>query len=575
MNRWHRSFSNPGSSRHAAILCIVIAICVSCSGGGSSNNASTDGGSGSAGSGSSGGSGGSGSSGGAGGSGGTAAAAADVLTFHNDLARTGQYLAETTLTPANVNAASFGKVGFLSVDGKVDAQPLYASNVPVNGAAHNVVYVVTEHASVYAFDADTNAQLWQRSLLGAGEATSDPRNCAQISPEIGITATPVIDRGRGTNGVMYAVAMSKDGGGTIHQRLHAVDLATGAEVLGGPTEITGSYPGSGANSSNGLTVFDPQQYAERQALTLVNGNVYLAWTSHCDQGVYAGWVMAYNADTLAQTSALNLTPNGSGGAVWMGGGGMASDGTSLYLLDANGTFDTTLNAQGFPSNGNFGNAFVKLGISPQLGVADYFATFDTVSQSARDADLGSGGAIVLPDLVDGSGVTRHLALGSGKDSKIYVVDRDNLGKFNGSNNAIWQEIDAQLIGGVFTTPAYYGNVVYYGAVGDNLKAFPVSGARLSTTPASQSAFKFPYPGTTPSISANGAQNAIVWAAENGSVAALHAFNAANLAQELYNSNQSGSRDTFGAGNKYITPMVAHGRVYVGTTNGVAVFGLLK
>ena len=301
MNRWHRSFSNLGSSRHIAILCLVTAICVSCSGGGSSNNASTSGGSGGSGAGSPSGSGG---SGGSGSSGGTAAAATDVLTYHNDLARTGQYLAETTLTPANVNATSFGKVGFLSVDGKVDAQPLYASNVSMNGAAHNVVYVVTEHASVYAFDADSNAQLWQRSLLGTGETTSDPRNCAQISPEIGITATPVIDRGRGTNGVMYAVAMSKDGGGTIHQRLHAIDLATGAEVFGGPTEIAGSYPGSGANSSNGVTVFDPQQYAERQALTLVNGNVYLAWTSHCDQGVYAGWVMAYNADTLAQTVSV-------------------------------------------------------------------------------------------------------------------------------------------------------------------------------------------------------------------------------------------------------------------------------
>lgn len=573
MNRWHRSFSALGSSRHIAILCVVAAICVSCSGGSSSNNASAGGSSGSSGSGS--GSGTSGGSGGVGSSGGTAAAVTDVLTYHNDLARTGQYLAETTLTPANVNATNFGKVGFLSVDGKVDAQPLYVSNVSMSGTAHNVVYVVTEHASVYAFDADSNAQLWQRSLLSTGETTSDPRNCAQISPEIGITATPVIDRGRGANGVMYAVAMSKDAGGTIHQRLHAIDLATGAEVLGGPTEIAGSYPGGGANSSNGVTVFDPQQYAERQALALVNGNVYLAWTSHCDQGVYAGWVMAYNADTLAQTSALNVTPNGSGGAIWMGGGGMASDGASLYLLDANGTFDTTLNAQGFPSNGNFGNAFIKLGTSPQLNVADYFATFDTVSQSARDADLGSGGAMLLPDLVDANGVTRHLALGSGKDSKIYVVDRDNLGKFNSTSNVIWQEIDGQLIGGVFTTAAFYGNVVYYGAVGDNLKAFPVSAARLATTPASQSAGTFAYPGTTPSISANGSQNAIVWAAENGSVAALHAFNAANLGQELYNSNQSGSRDTFGAGNKYITPMIAHGRVYVGTTNGVAVFGLLK
>jgi hypothetical protein len=500
---------------------------------------------------------------------------ADVLMWHNDPGRTGQYLGETTLTPANVKAATFGKVGFLSVDGKVDAQPLFVSNLTVGGAAHNVVFVVTEHASVYAFDADTNALLWQRSLLGSGETTSDPRSCGQISPEIGITSTPVIDRSRGTNGVMYTVAMTKDSGGAIHQRLHAVDLATGAEALGGPVDIAATYPGGGAGSSNGVTVFDPQQYAERQALSLVNGNVYLAWTSHCDQGVYAGWIMSYSADTLAQTGALNVTPNGSGGAIWMGGGGMASDGSSLFLLDANGTFDTSLNAQGFPSNGNFGNAFIKLGTSPTLAVADYFATFDTVSQSARDADLGSGGAIVLPDLVDAGGVTRRLALGAGKDSKIYVVNRDDMGKFNGTNNAIWQEIDGQLIGGVFSTAAFYGNVVYYGSVGDNLKAFPISGARLATAPSSQSPGKFPYPGTTPSISANGAQNAIVWAAENGSVAALHAFNAANLGQELYNSNQSGTRDTFGAGNKYITPMIAHGRVYVGTTNGVAVFGLLR
>ncbi|MBN3753207.1 pyrrolo-quinoline quinone [Paraburkholderia sp. Tr-20389] len=566
MNRSHRVHFTPGHSRHIAILCVVAAICVSCSGGGSSSSASSSGTSAPSGS---------GGSGGSGSSGGASAMSADVLTYHNDVARTGQYLAETTLTPSNVNAASFGKVAFLSVDGKVDAQPLFVSNVPVNGAAHNVIYVVTEHASVYAFDADSNAQLWQRSLLGSGETTSDPRNCTQISPEIGITATPVIDRSRGSNGVMYAVAMSKEPSGTIHQRLHAVDLASGAELFGGPVDISGSYPGSGANSSNGVTTFDPQQYAERQALTLVNGKLYLGWTSHCDQGVYGGWVMAYNADTLAQTSALNLTPNGTGGAVWMGGGGMASDGTSVYLLDANGTFDTTLNGQGFPSNGNFGNAFIKLGTSGNLSVADYFATFDTVAQSANDADLGSGAAIVLPDLVDGSGATRHLALGSGKDSKIYVVDRDNMGKFNSGSNAIWQEIDSQLIGGVFTTPAFFGNVVYYGSVGDNLKAFPISGARLATTPSSQSAGKFPYPGTTPSISANGSANAIVWAAENGTTAALHAFNAANLAQELYNSNQSGSRDTFGAGNKYVTPMIAHGHVYVGTTNGVAVFGLLK
>lgn len=501
--------------------------------------------------------------------------AADVLTYHNDPARTGQYLAETTLTPGNVNAAHFGKVAFLAVDGKVDAQPLYAGNVSMNGTARNVVYVATEHGSLYAFDADTNTPLWQRSLLGSGESTSDDRNCGQITPEIGITATPVIDRSRGANGVLYAVAMSKDANGAYHQRLHALDLSTGAEALGGPVDIAATYPGNGANSTNGVTAFDPKQYAERQALALVGGNLYLGWTSHCDQGVYGGWVMAYSADTLAQTSVLNLTPNGSEGSVWMSGAGMASDGASLYLLAANGTFDTSLNTSGFPSSGDYGNTFLKLGTSPSLSVVDYFAPFNTVTESNQDVDLGSGGALVLPDLADASGNTLHLAVGAGKDAKIYVVNRDTMGKFSSARNVIWQEIDGQLAGGVFGMPAYYAGIVYYGAVGDTLKAFPIASARLSTTPSSQSPTTFPYPGTTPSISANGTQNAIVWAAENGSVGALHAFAANNLAQELYNSNQSGARDTFGAGNKFITPMIAHGHVYVGATNGVAVFGPLQ
>lgn len=505
------------------------------------------------------------------------AAATDVLTYHNDMARTGQYLAETILTPDNVDPTHFGKVAFLAVDGKVDAQPLYVSHVSMSGAAHNVVYVVTEHAGVYAFDADTYEKLWQRTLLGAGEAPSDNRHCTQITPEIGITSTPVIDRSRGANGVMYAVAMSKGANGTngaYHQRLHALDLSTGAEMLGGPKDISAIYPGHGASSKNGVTAFDPKQYAERQALALVRGNVYLAWTSHCDLGVYAGWVMAYSADTLAQTSVLNLTPNGSEGSVWMSGAGMASDGESLYLLDANGTFDTTLNAQGFPSRGNFGNAFLKLATSPKLSVADYFAQFDTARDSDEDIDLGSGGALVLPDLKDTSGATRHLAIGAGKNSKIYVVDRDAMGKFNRTRNAIWQELDGQLIGGVFGMPAYYAGIVYYGAVGDSLKAFPITSARLAAAPSSSSAVKFPYPGATPSVSANGARDGIVWAAENGSVAALHAFSADDLGHELYDSKQSGKRDAFGPGNKFITPMIAHGHVYVGTTHGVAVFGLL-
>jgi len=311
----------------SAVACLLAALCTSCSGGGNASSGAA----------ATGGTGGTGGGVGSGSGAGTAAPSTDVLTYHNDLARTGQYLAETTLTPSNVNTAQFGKVAFLAADGKVDAQPLYVSNVSMNGATHNIVYVATEHASLYAYDADSNAKLWQRSLLSNGETPSDNRNCSQITPEIGITSTPVVDRSRGAHGVIYAVAMSKDASGAYHQRLHALDLSTGAEVLGSPIEIAATFPGTGANSTNGVTTFDPKQYAERQALTLVSGNLYLAWTSHCDEGAYGGWIMAYDAGTLAQTSVVNVTPNGSEGSVWMSGAGMASDGSSLYLLDANGT----------------------------------------------------------------------------------------------------------------------------------------------------------------------------------------------------------------------------------------------
>ncbi|WP_345815218.1 PQQ-binding-like beta-propeller repeat protein [Paraburkholderia sp. PREW-6R] len=561
----------------ALILCSAIVLSCGGGSGGTSGTASSGGGT-TTGTGSGTGSpgGGSGSSGGTGSpSGGTAmSAAGDVVTYHNDIARTGQNLNETILTPANVNATTFGKVGFFAVDGKVDGQPLYVGALAIAGGTHNVLYVVTEHDSVFAFDADTGTQLWKASALGAGETTSDDLGCAQITPEIGITSTPVIDRSRGAHGTIFVVAMTKDSSGGYHQRVHALDLATGAELLNGPTEIAASYPGTGANSSNGRVVFAPSSYADRAGLLLLNGVIYTTWTSHCDGGAYTGWIIGYSADTLQQTSVLNVTPNGSDGSVWMSGAGPASDGSSIYLLDANGTFDNTFNANGFPAQGDFGNTYLKLGTTGGLSVADYFAMSNIVQESNADEDLGSGGALVLPDLADASGAIHRLTLGTGKDDIIYVLNRDSMGKFNAAGNNIYQIIPGQLTGGEFGMPAYFNQTVYFGSVSDHLKAFTITNARLSATPSSQTAMTFVYPGTTPSVSANGSANGIVWAAENGNVAALHAFDAANLATELYNSNQMGTRDQFGAGNKFITPMIANGKVYVGTTNGVAVFGLL-
>jgi hypothetical protein len=509
-----------------------------------------------------------------------APATTDVLTYHNDIARTGQNLTETTLTTSNVTSAKFGKLGFYSVDGLVDAEPLYASNVIVpnngtNNGTHNVLVVATENDSVYAFDADSGATIWQLSMLKSGETASDNRGCGQVTPEIGVTSTPVIDRTRGPNGAIYVVAMSKDGSGNYHQRLHALDLALGTELFSGPVDIQATYPGTGDNSNGTDVVFDPAQYKERSALLLLNGVIYTGWASHCDIRPYTGWIMGYSESTLAQTSVLNVTPNGNEGAIWMAGAGLAADSSgNIYFLDANGDFDTTLNSSGFPSDGDYGNAFMKLSTSSGLAVADYFEMDNGVAESGSDTDLGSGGMIVLPDLTDGSGNTLHLAVGAGKDSNLYLVNRDSMGKFSSNNSNIYQELAGALPGGVFAMPAYFNNVIYYGSVGSPIQAFTITNAQLSAIATAQTPTSFGYPGATPSVSANGTSNGVVWAVENNSPAVLHAYNATNL-NELYNSNQaSNGRDQFGAGNKYITPTIVNGKVFVGTTNGVAVFGLL-
>jgi len=506
-----------------------------------------------------------------------AVATTDVLTYHNDNARTAQNLTESILTPASVNSAHFGLLRTLAADGLVDGQPLIVSNLAVGGQTRNVVFVVSEHATVYSFDADDGTPLAHVSLLGTGETTSDTRGCGQVSPEIGITSTPVIDRSAGAHGTLFTVAMSKDAGGHYYQRLHALDLVTLAEQAHSPVVVQGTYPGSGAASSGGSVSFDPAQYKERAGLLLVNGVVYTAWASHCDIAPYTGWIMGYDETSLTQTRVLDVVPNGSDGAIWQSGGGMAADSAgNVYALIANGTFDTTLDGNGFPAQGDYGNAFVKITTAAPIKVSDYFAMSNATSESAADVDLGSGAPMLLPDQQDSGGVVRHLAVGAGKDGHLYVVNRDNMGKFMTSSNGIWQDLAGALPGGIWSAPAYFNGTVYFADVNGSLKAFVLSQARLGTTPASVSSNTFAFPGASPSISANGASGGIVWAVESGkgSAAVLHAFDAGNLANELYNSNQaSGGRDHFGNGNKFITPTVANGKVYVGTPSGVAVFGL--
>jgi hypothetical protein len=386
----------------------------------------------------------------------------------------------------------------------------------------------------------------------------------------------VIRRPAGSNGVIYVVAMSKDSSGNYYQRLHALDATTGGELYKGPVTISAKYPGTGDNSSGGYVVFDPAQYKERSGLLLWDGVVYLTWASHCDIRPYTGWVMGYSATTLAQKTVINVTPNGNEGAIWGSGAGLTADNAgNIFFLDANGVFDTTLNSAGFPNSGDYGNAFIRLTTQGGLAVADYFEMDNGVQESDGDVDLGSGGAILLPTMKDASGTSWELAAGAGKDSNLYVVNRNSMGKFNPNSNNMYQELSGALPGGIWSMPAFSGGRLYFGPVGEPILAFQFTDATLETTAVAQTSNSFGYPGTTPSISSNAGKNAIVWAAENTNPAVLHAYNAMTLV-ELYNTTQAaGGRDNFGAGNKFITPLIVNGKVYVGTTTGVGVFGLLS
>jgi len=507
---------------------------------------------------------------------------ANVTTWRNDNARSGINSKETVLTPSNVNSTDFGKLFEIAVDGIVIAQPLYLSGVNIPGkGSHNVVYIATEHDSVYACDADDGTILWHAVLLKAGETPSDNHGCTGIAlPEVGITATPVI-----SGNAIYVQTMTKNTGGTYAQRLHALNLTTGAELFGGPVDIVATYPGTGAEGSNGTLTFDPSIHFDRASLVLGNGVIYTTWTSFCDAGPYTSWVIGYNT-SLQQVSILNLTPNGGAGSIWGSGAAPAMDAEgNLFTITGNGTLDSVQDPQGFPLLKDFGNSFVKISTAnntPQ--VIDYWSPFDTPDENSADLDLGSGGLLLLPDMTDATNQVRHLVVGAGKDHHIYIADRDNMGKFrpNSSDNSnLYQDVPPEALAqGVFSTPLFFDGRLYISAVGDKFKAFQFTNARLDTMPFSESTNVFGFPSTIPSLSANGTSAAIIWAAQrvpDGQFEGkLYAYDPNDLSHQFYNSTTAANgRDGFGVGAKFAVPTIANGKVYVGATGNLAVFGLFN
>jgi hypothetical protein len=499
----------------------------------------------------------------------------DVPTWHYDQGRTGLYTKETSLTPTSVSVANFGKSSTLTMDGAVDAQPLFVSGLTIGAQTHNVLYVATENDTMYALDANSGATLWQKSTLRTGETAADNQGCSALSSQVGITSTPVIDRYFAPDGAIYFVAKTKDSSGNYHQRLHALDLVTGAELSGSPTEITATYPANGGTTDT----FAPQSLVERAALLLSNGTVYLSWGAPCQQTPfkYAGWVTAYDEGTVAKLSVLDLTPNGSGGAIWMSGAGPAADSDGyVFLVTSKGTFDTTLDGNGYPVNGDYGNGYVKIQtLNNVISVFDYFEPLNGVPGSANYQTQGSGGVLLVPDLNIG-GTTLSLAAGAGKDGNIYVMGRtgDFLGEYDGQNDNNLFTMSNALPSGASSTPAYFNNMLYYGGIGDSVRSINVLDP--SGSPVTQSTNTLGTSGATPVISANGTSTAIVWAldttANGGPV--LHAYDATDLSSELYNSSMQAGRDAVDATASYSVPVVANGHVYVGTQTGVEVYGLL-
>jgi Putative Ig domain len=516
---------------------------------------------------------------------------AGVYTWHDDPARDGADQQEYALTPSNVSTSTFGKLFSCTVDGAVYAQPLWVAHLRVNGAVHNVVYVATEHDGLFAFDADAAPcqSLWQVSLIdishgGTGNETPVPtgpsgykvgKGYGDLTPETGVTGTPVIDPATDT---LYVVSKSMNGAGTLfYQRLHAIDITTGAEKPGSPVTIAATVPGTAYGGSS--VTFQPLMENQRPGLAFAGGTVYVGWGSHEDEQPFYGWVIgyAYNGVAFTQVAVFNAAPNAGEGGIWMSGAAPAVDEQGrLYLLTGNGGFDAT---SATPPNDDYGDSLLQM--SPSLQVLGYFTPSDQASDQTYNNDFGSGGATVLADLPAGSPVT-HLAIGGGKDGNLYLVDRDSLGGFG--DGAAWQELSVGtesfatgIHGVIFGGGAMWNDYYYFAGNSQPLQSYQLdpSTAKLSlAATASSPAGGFGFPGSTPSVSALGNANGIVWIlddsryctppAPNGcGPAVLHAYAATNIAEELWNSSES-SADQAGNAVKFTVPTIANGKVYIGT-----------
>ena len=506
-------------------------------------------------------------------------AAAQVATSQYDNLRTGATLNEKTLTPQNVNAKLFGKLGAFRVDGAVYAQPLFVPGVEIPGKGlHDVLFIATEHDSVYAFDAGrpTDPPLWQVSFLdakrGVAPVSADDVQCPFIQPEVGITSTPVIDTKTGTLYVLARTMIAHAlGRNEYFQHLHALAITTGAEKFGGPKLISATVPGKGAGAQNGQVSFNALRENPRASLLLANDALYLTFASSCDVDPYHGWIMAYDSQTLAQKAVLNVTPDGSEGGIWMSDTGPAADASgNVYIPTGNGTFDASSSA-----GRDYGDSILKLTLeNSSFVIRDYFTPHDQQKLSNADDDLGSSGPLLLPDL---PGPHPHLLLQPSKGGAIYVIDRDQMGRFHPDRDAVVQKISME--GGGYGAMAYWNKHVFFACSDDHLRDYSLENGQLKLNAATNT--KFANPGATPSVSANGAKDAIVWAVAtktwNGAdqPAVLYAFDANKIDQPLYSSEQNSQRDRAAAATRFVIPLVVNAHVYFSARGEVEIYGLLK